>query len=166
MLKKTLLACLLISSSLAVHAADFAPFGIKIGEQSSFYPKNLQPTVLEPVKVQPPQPVEDFFNEYNVYFNDDQLVRKVEASGDLTSGKYSCVDIANSLNDTFLKTYKNAQPSVQNGAMYAYTVEEGTDSYSAYIACDETTIHYVMFNPALEKIRDNVESPKKVDVQL
>lgn len=166
MFKKTLFACLLISSSLAVHAEDFAPFGIKIGETSSFYPKNLQPTVLEPVKVQPPAPVDDFFNEYNVYFNEDQLVRKVEASGDLTSGKYSCVDIANSLNDTFIKTYKNAQPGVQNGAMYAYTVESGTDTYSAYISCDDTSIHYVMFNPGLEKIRDNIENPPKTDVKL
>lgn len=166
MLKKTLLACLLISSSLAVHAEDFAPFGIKIGEVSDLYPHNFQPTVLEPVKVQPPEPVEDFFNEYNVYFNDDKLVRKVEASGSLVSGTYSCSDIANSLNSTFLKTYANAQPTVQNGAMYAYTVEDGTNSYAAYIACDDTSIHYVMYNPALEKIRDNVEMPKKVDVKL
>lgn len=166
MLKKTLLACLLISSSFAVHAENFAPFGIPLGEPSSLYPQNFTPTVLEPVKVQPPEPVDDFFNTYNVYFNDEKLVRKVEAVGDLTTSEYSCVDIANSLNATFLKTYKSAQPSVQNGAMYAYTVEEGTDTYSAFISCDDTSIHYVMFNPNLEKIRDNVEPQKKVDVQL
>lgn len=166
MLKKALITCLLIGSSCVVQAADFAPFGIKIGQQSELYPRNLTPTVLEPIKVQPPEPVEDFFNEYNVYFNEEKLVRKVEASGDLTSGRYSCSDIANSLNATFLKTYANAQPVVQTGAMYAYTVEEGTDTYSAYISCDDTSIHYVMYNPSLERIRDNVEIPKKVDVQL
>lgn len=166
MFKKTLLACLLITSAFTAHAEEFEPFGIKIGEHSDLYPTNFEPTVLEPVKVEPPKPVDAFFNVYNVYFNDEKLVRKVEATGNITNSQYSCGDIAKSLNTTFLETYNNAEKSVQNNAMYAYTVKDNDQTYSAYIECDNNTIRYVMFNPSLEKIRDNVTNPQQPEVNL
>ncbi len=158
MIKKALLTCILLSTTIA-NAATVEPFGIKIGEPSEFYPINFEPNVNEPVKVDPPEPINQFFDTYNIYFNNLKVVRKIEATGNITNSPYSCMDIAITLNEYFLTTYKNAKYIDQNNYAFAYNIKNTDSEHQAYIECDQNLIRYVIFDV-------NLESQVKPEIKL
>jgi len=161
MIRNIMKVCLLMTAITTVHAADFSPFGITIGEKSSLYPTNYTPKVLEPVQVNPPKPIEKIFQTYQVYFNDEKQVRKIEAIGLPQIDEAACQSIAGLLDVQFRENYKNATEGVQKGAAFAYIIPDKSERYMAYFQCQDNAVHYVMYNPGLEQIQDNTADPKK-----
>jgi hypothetical protein len=165
MLKKLLIAGLLSVVSIAVQAGDFAPFGIKIGEKSSFYPsKKIIGTQY--ISVIPPKPVPQFFDNYKVRFNATKQVEYVSAIGSLDKSNYSCLEIAKILRDNFVKKYPKAISGSQVGALYSFEVKNGKELYAAYISCPDDSILFVMYNPFLETDVSNDPDLVGLDLNL
>jgi hypothetical protein len=165
MLKKLFMAGLLSVISIAVQAGDFAPFGIKIGQKSSFYPsKKISGSAY--LSVIPPRPVPQFFDDYKIRFNATRQVEYVSAIGSLDKSQYSCLEISSILRDNFMKNYPNATSGSQYGANYSFEVRDGKNLYAAYISCPDDKILFVMYNPFLETDTSNDPDLAGLDLNL
>jgi len=165
MLKKLFMAGILSVISIVVQAGDFAPFGIKIGQKSSFYPSQ-KISDTEYLSVIPPRPVPQFFDDYKVRFNATKQVEYVSAVGSLDKSEYSCSEVADILRDTFVKNYPKATSGTQVGAYYSFEVKKGKDLYAAYISCPDDKIVFVMYNPFLETDTSNDPDLAGLDLNL